>query len=50
MRRLQEKCFENCPTGLGVKNMVRRRIMDNTECILCGACVDACPKGATHML
>jgi len=40
------KCSTNCPMGLGVNNMVRQESMENTECILCGGCVDACPKGA----
>ncbi|HII06708.1 MAG TPA: 4Fe-4S binding protein [Methanotrichaceae archaeon] len=40
------KCSTNCPMGLDVNDMVRRGNMENTECILCGGCVDACPKQA----
>jgi ferredoxin len=25
--------------------MVQKQAMENTECILCGKCVDVCPKG-----
>ena len=41
-----KKCTENCPMGLGVNIMVRQGRMENTECILCGSCVDVCPKQA----
>ncbi len=40
------KCAENCPMGLDVNDMVRQDRMENAECILCGGCVDACPKEA----
>ncbi|HSD58711.1 MAG TPA: 4Fe-4S binding protein [Methanotrichaceae archaeon] len=40
------KCSENCPMGLDVNIMVRQRSMENTDCILCGSCMDACPKQA----
>ena len=42
------KCSRDCPMGLDVGNMVRQRSMENTECILCGGCVDVCPKQAIH--
>jgi ferredoxin-type protein NapH len=42
------KCSKNCPMGLDVSNMVRLDRMENTECILCGGCVDVCPKQAIH--
>jgi ferredoxin-type protein NapH len=42
------KCSKNCPMGLDVSNMVRLGCMENTECILCGVCVDVCPKQAIH--
>ncbi|MGE5552516.1 MAG: 4Fe-4S binding protein [Betaproteobacteria bacterium] len=38
-------CTRNCPMSLDVKAMVRRGAMENPECILCGKCVDGCPKG-----
>ncbi len=42
------KCSKNCPMGLDVSNMVRLGRMENTECILCGGCVDVCPEQAIH--
>lgn len=41
-----KKCSKNCPMGLDVNIMVRQKSMENTECILCGCCVDVCPKQA----
>jgi ferredoxin-type protein NapH len=41
-----EKCSKNCPMGLDVNTMVRQGSVENTECILCGCCVDICPKQA----
>lgn len=40
------KCSKDCPMGLDISTMVKRRCMENTECILCGCCVDACPSQA----
>jgi len=40
------KCSENCPMSLDVNIMVRQGRMENTECILCGCCVDVCPEQA----
>ena len=37
-------CDRNCPMSLEVSEAVRRGSMDNTECILCGTCVDNCPN------
>lgn len=37
-------CSKNCPMGLDVNGMVRKGEMENAECILCGSCVDTCPK------
>jgi len=42
------KCSRDCPMGLDVSNMIRLERMENTECILCGVCVDICPKQAIH--
>ena len=39
-------CTEHCPMSLPVEEMVSRKNMENTECILCGACVDVCRQGA----
>lgn len=43
-----KKCSINCPMGLDVNVMVRQGRMENTECILCGSCVDICRKQAIH--
>lgn len=34
-------CSNKCPMGIDIPNMDR-----DPECILCGKCIDACPKGA----
>ena len=39
-------CTRNCSMSLDVNAMVQRKSMENSECILCGNCVDVCPKGA----
>ena len=39
-------CSKNCPMSLDVNNMVRQQSMENSECILCGCCVDHCPESA----
>lgn len=39
------KCSKSCLMGLNVKEMVSEGKNANcTECIQCGACIDACPK------
>jgi ferredoxin-type protein NapH len=38
-------CTRNCMMSLDVNSMVQKQAMENTECILCGKCVDTCPKG-----
>ncbi len=40
------KCTSNCPMSLDVNAMVQQDRMENTECILCGTCVDNCSKKA----
>jgi len=40
------KCTTNCPMSLDVNDMVQSGNMENTECILCGTCVDNCSKHA----
>ena len=39
-------CTRNCIMSLPVEEMVKSNAMDHTECILCGMCVDTCPKKA----
>ena len=41
-----KKCSEKCPMSLDVKSMVETEKMKNSECILCGECVDICHKKA----
>jgi polyferredoxin len=36
-------CSRNCPMSLYVNKMVREGNMENSECILCGTCIDVCP-------
>jgi NAD-dependent dihydropyrimidine dehydrogenase PreA subunit len=39
-----KQCSNHCPMSLDVSEMVHSKSMANSECILCGSCVDACPK------
>jgi polyferredoxin len=39
-------CTSHCPMSLDVNGMVQLAAMENSECILCGSCVDGCPKQA----
>ncbi|MGA2683000.1 MAG: 4Fe-4S binding protein [Candidatus Bathyarchaeia archaeon] len=41
-----KQCSNHCPMSLNVNEMVQNKSMANTECILCGSCVDTCPKKA----
>ncbi len=41
-----KKCSSNCPMSLDVNAMVQAGKMENSECILCGTCVDNCAKKA----
>lgn len=43
-----KKCTRNCPMSLDVNAMVQREQMEDTECILCGTCVDNCSKSAVR--
>jgi polyferredoxin len=43
-----KKCTSNCPMSLDVNAMVQAGKMENSECILCGTCVDNCAKKAIH--
>lgn len=40
------KCNKKCPMSLDVERAVTHQAMENSECILCGECVDVCPKQA----
>ena len=37
-------CDKNCPMGLKVADKVMKGKMEDTECILCGACIDSCSR------
>ena len=43
-----KKCTSNCPMSLDVNRMVQSGQMENSECILCGTCVDNCSQHAIH--
>ncbi|WP_348303744.1 4Fe-4S dicluster domain-containing protein [Methanothrix sp.] len=40
------RCSAACPMSLDVNLMVRQGIMENSECILYGCCVEVCPENA----
>jgi polyferredoxin len=42
------RCTQSCPMSLDVNQMVHDGDMENAECILCGSCVDVCPKQVIH--
>jgi ferredoxin-type protein NapH len=39
-----KRCTRDCPMSLDVNAMVQASAMEHSECILCGTCVDKCPK------
>ncbi len=39
-----KRCNSACPMSLDVNAMVHAETMENNECVLCGSCVDTCPK------
>jgi ferredoxin-type protein NapH len=41
-------CTNNCPMSLPVEQMVAIERMENSECILCGTCVDGCTNDVIH--
>jgi polyferredoxin len=43
-----KKCTQNCPMSLDVNGMVQQGAMEQSECVLCGTCVDVCPKDVIH--
>jgi polyferredoxin len=41
-----QTCTRNCPMSLDVNTMVQQEAMEDSECILCGNCVDGCSRDA----
>jgi polyferredoxin len=41
-------CDKSCPMGLNVSHMVNNSAMDNLNCILCGECIEKCPKDSIN--
>ncbi|MBS4023142.1 MAG: 4Fe-4S binding protein [Dethiobacter sp.] len=41
-----KKCDKSCPMSLQVSTMVSAGVASNTECTLCGSCVDSCNQKA----
>ncbi|MDE7430579.1 MAG: 4Fe-4S dicluster domain-containing protein [Lachnospiraceae bacterium] len=38
------RCNKVCPMGIDIVNEIKNDVIDNLECIQCGACIDNCPK------
>lgn len=38
------QCNTKCPMSLNVQELVKKRIVTDVDCILCGECIDVCPK------
>jgi polyferredoxin len=43
-----ELCNKSCPMGLDVNYMVKNDKMENLNCILCGECIENCPKNVIN--
>ena len=43
-----KKCTRDCPMSLDVNGLVQKGVMEHSECVLCGTCVDVCPKDVIH--
>ena len=43
-----KRCTKNCPMSLDVNAMLQAGAMEDSECILCGTCIDGCPKEVIH--
>lgn len=41
-----ENCNKVCPMGIDVVSEIKQEMINNPECIQCGACIDNCPKNA----
>jgi len=39
-----QRCTTSCPMSLEVNDLVHQETMEHSDCILCGTCVDVCPK------
>jgi len=39
------KCDKECPMSIDVNEMVKKGNIMDSECVLCGSCVDVCPEG-----
>lgn len=37
-------CNKGCPMGIDVVTEIKKDVIDNLECMQCGACIDSCPK------
>ncbi|MBN1485710.1 MAG: 4Fe-4S binding protein [Chloroflexia bacterium] len=42
------RCNRVCPMSLDVLALVQKGSMEHDDCILCGSCVDNCPKDVLH--
>jgi ferredoxin-type protein NapH len=42
------QCTKTCPMSLPVNQMVKQGHMENSECILCGNCIDGCARKVIH--
>ena len=42
-------CTKSCPMSLDVESMVKTNNTENSECILCGECVDSCNVDAVKL-
>lgn len=38
------RCTQTCTMSLPVESLVRDGVIDDVDCVLCGECVDVCPK------
>lgn len=43
-----KRCTRICPMSLDVHELVKRGNMEDSNCILCGQCIDECPKNVIH--
>ena len=39
-------CTKKCPMSLDVQEMVKKSMMNTSDCIMCGECVDGCGRKA----
>ncbi len=43
-----KRCNLTCIMNLDVSNLVQHGNMEDSNCILCGECIDECPKNVIH--